>query len=217
MEKPDNKIYSADYYERGIESGLSLYTNYRWMPETTLSMAMSYIDFLGITREHNVLDYGCAKGFIVKALRLLYRHAWGCDVSEYAVNSSDNDTRQFLRCASDDNIIPFDRVFDFIISKDVFEHLNEETLDRTLYEMNKKGKTLFAIVPLGKDNQYIIPAYELDKTHILRKDKDWWTYIFEENGWKVDQFHYYVQGIKESWRNFPDGNGFFLLQNTSKS
>lgn len=212
----DNKTYSADYYERGIESGLSLYTNYRWMPETTLSMAMSYIDYLGLTRDHKVLDYGCAKGFIVKALRLLYRQAWGCDVSEYAVNSSDNDTRQFLRVANADIIIPFDRSFDFIISKDVFEHLDELTLLSTLQEIRSKCNTLLAIVPLGKDEKYIIPAYELDKTHILRKNKEWWKSAFKSTGWDIKEFSYYIPGIKESWRNFPDGNGFFLLQNNSK-
>lgn len=210
----DNKTYSADYYERGIESGLSLYTNYRWMPETTLSMAMSYIDYLGLTRDHKVLDYGCAKGFIVKALRLLYRQAWGCDVSEYAVNSSDNDTRQFLRVANADIIIPFDRSFDFIISKDVFEHLEEMTLTKTLSVMLEKTKTLFAIVPLGKEGKYIIPAYEWDVTHIIRKDKDWWASIFENNGWKIKDFSYYVPGIKESWKNFEHGNGFYLLESS---
>lgn len=209
----DNKFYDADYYERGIESGKSLYQNYRWLPEQTLSMAMSYIDYLGLTREDKILDFGCGKGFIVKALRLLYRKAWGCDVSEYAVNSSDNDTRQFLRVADDSNPLPFDSKFDFAIAKDVFEHLNEAILIKTLQEIRTKSKTLFVIVPLGKNNQYIIPAYELDKTHILRKDKDWWVSIFENNGWKVDQFSYYVPGIKESWKNFQDGNGFFLLQN----
>jgi SAM-dependent methyltransferase len=213
----DNKFYDADYYDRGIETGKSLYTNFRWMPEFTLPLAMSYIDYLGITREHKVLDYGCGKGgFVVKALRLLYRKAYGCDVSEYAVNSSDNETRQYLRVADDGNIIPFDLSFDFIISKDVFEHLDEETLVKTLAAMSAKSKTLFAIVPLGKGEKYVIPSYECDVTHVLRKDKDWWISIFENNGWKLKEFSYYIPGIKESWSNFPEGNGFFLLQNTSK-
>jgi SAM-dependent methyltransferase len=211
------KFYDSDYYDRGIETGKSLYTNFRWLPDFTMPLVMSYIDFLGITRDHKVLDYGCGKGgYVVKALRLLYRKAWGCDVSEYAVNSADNDTRQYLRVADEGNVIPFDQTFDFIISKDVFEHLNEEILTRTLLEMTKKGRTLFAIVPLGKSEKYVIPAYELDVTHLLRKDKDWWTSIFEKNGWKVEQFSFYIPGIKESWANFPEGNGFFLLQNSPK-
>ena len=212
----EGKFYDSDYYSRGIESGKSLYQNYRWLPEQTLSMAMSFIDYLKITREDKVLDYGCAHGFLVKALRLLYRKAYGCDVSEYAVNSSDNETRQYLRVADENNIIPFDQTFDFIISKDVFEHLDEETLVKTLAAMSAKSKTLFAIVPLGKDEKYVIPSYECDVTHVLRKDKDWWISIFENNGWKLKEFSYYIPGIKESWSNFPLGNGFFLLQNTSK-
>ena len=33
--------YNQDYFERGIELGISGYNNYRWMPEFTIPMAMT--------------------------------------------------------------------------------------------------------------------------------------------------------------------------------
>ncbi len=83
--------FDRDYFERGIASGKSLYENYRWIPELTIPMAMTYIDTLGLKKEDRILDFGCAKGYVVKALRMLHRKAWGCDVSDYAIESSDQD------------------------------------------------------------------------------------------------------------------------------
>ena len=79
-------MYNRDYYESGIENGISGYRNYRWMPELTIRMAHCLIQDLSIDKSHSVLDYGCAKGFLVKALRLLDIDAFGLDVSEYAIS-----------------------------------------------------------------------------------------------------------------------------------
>jgi SAM-dependent methyltransferase len=204
-------MYDEDYYERGVETGKSGYQNYRWLPELTIPMAMTFIDFLGLDRNDKILDFGCAKGYVVRALRLLYRQAWGCDVSEYAINSADNCTRQYLELCPEDKIVPFDMDFDVIIAKDIFEHIDEDYIDHMLVELSKKGERMFVIVPLGKDDKFIIPAYEMDITHKLAKDPEWWRNRFEMSGWIVDSFSHYVPGIKESWSNFKGGNGFFLL------
>ena len=42
-----------------------------------------------------VLDFGCAKGFTVKALRLLGYKAYGVDVSEYAISQIAENTRRW--------------------------------------------------------------------------------------------------------------------------
>jgi len=202
--------YDEEYYERGIETGKSGYQNYRWLPELTIPMAMTFIDYLGLTREHKILDFACAKGFVVRALRLLYRQAWGCDISEYAINSADNSTRKYLEQCNN-LVVPFDMYFDIILAKDVFEHIDENDLDHILSELYKCSSRLFAIIPLGKDNKFVIPAYSMDITHKLAKTPEWWKEKFKAIGWNLKEFSYYISGIKESWSNFKGGNGFFLL------
>ena len=207
-----DKIYNEDYYEHGVEKGISGYTNFRWMPELTIPLAMAYIDRLGITKEHKVLDFGCAKGFVVKALRLLNRQAWGCDISSYAVNSADNETRKFLRITDSCPANAFDTTFDFIISKDIFEHIPEDMIDNLLVDLRNSGNKLLAVIPLGdSDGKFVIPSYHLDKTHVLIKDKDWWLNTFKRVGYKVEYFSYCVDDIKGNWSNFEKGNGIFLL------
>lgn len=207
----DGSIYDEDYFEHGIETGKSCYVNYRWMPEMTIQMAMSYIDYLRLGRNDTILDFGCAKGFVVKALRLLYRQAWGCDISPYAVSCVDLETRPYVRL-SDGVSVPFDICFDYVLSKDVLEHIPEEEIFYVLSELRKKSEYLFSIIPLGENGKFIVPMYNLDVTHVLAKDKDWWIDKFDEAGWDLVNFSYYVGGIKESWANFKRGNGFFLFR-----
>ena len=68
-------IYDKNYYECGIESGKSLYTNYRWMPELTIPMCSRMIEHLKISSRDKILDFGCAKGYSVKACCAPWR--WG--------------------------------------------------------------------------------------------------------------------------------------------
>jgi len=207
----DGSIYDEDYFEHGIETGKSCYVNYRWIPELTIQMAMSYIDYLRLGRNDLILDFGCAKGFVVKALRLLYRQTFGCDISSYAVSCVDLETKPYVKL-SDGAVVPFDISFDYVLSKDVLEHIPEEDILYVLSELRKKSGHLFSIIPLGENGKFVVPAYNLDITHVLAKDKDWWIDKFDEAGWDLVNFSYYVGGIKESWSNFKRGNGFFLLR-----
>jgi len=169
------------------------------------------IDYLGLTKEHKILDYGASKGFLVKALRLLHRQAWGCDISRYAINSADNNTRQYLK-QCDFILVPWEIEFDFIISKDVFEHIKEQELNELLPVLRKYSKNMFVVVPLGEDGKFNIPAYQLDVTHTTAMNKEWWIALFMKAGWELKDFSYCVPGIKDNWSNFSEGNGFFWFK-----
>ncbi len=202
--------YGRDYFECGLAVNVSLYADYRWIPGLTIPLAMTYVDLLGLTRKDTILDFGAAKGFVVKALRMLHREAYGCDVSEYAVNSADPEVSKYLRHCNGE-IVPFDQKFSWIISKDVFEHIQERDLQTVLLALRYHGNRMFAIIPLGERDSFIVPAYHLDKTHKLAKDVQWWENSFNKAGWYVKQFDYRVPGIKDNWSSWSRGNGFFIL------
>jgi len=206
--------FDRDYYENGVASGKSLYTNYRWLPEMTIKFAHKIIRTLGINDGDTVLDFGCAKGYMVKALRILDVDSYGCDISEYAISNADSDVRDQCRLVNGDGSMPFNIKFKFVLCKDVLEHVEKKDLDLILEEMCKKADNLFAIVPLGKEGKYIIPAYHLDKTHVIVEDKDWWETKFEEHNWRLRSFSYLIPGMKDSWAKYPKGNGFFILDKT---
>ena len=206
------ELFNFDYFERGPEAGVSCYSNYRWMPYKTIPTVMAYIDYLGIERRASVLDFGCAKGFYVKALRLLSRDAWGCDASRYAISAADDDVKSFVKLCEDSSPIPYQRKFDYIISKDVFEHLEEEQVLSVLEAATLcEPRKLFIVVPLAEDGKYVIPADELDVTHKIRKGRRGWEELLTSNGWALDSFSYRVEGIKDHHAMYEKGVGFFTL------
>ncbi len=204
--KFDSDSFNEDYFQNGIKTGKSLYDRYRWLPELSMSMCMSMIDYLGIKREDRILDYGCSRGYLVKAMRLLHRIAYGTDISEYAINDCDNEVEGFLRILNPDGTIPFKTPFDFGISKDVMEHVPYEHIDFVFEQLSKHCKTLFIVVPLGENGKYRTPQYEYDTTHMIRENDVWWAA-------KMAQFFTdlividYVPGIKDNWYDVnPKGN-----------
>ncbi|MFV3131057.1 SAM-dependent methyltransferase [Niveispirillum sp. KHB5.9] len=209
--------YDEDYFERGVVVGKSGYMNYRWMPEMTIRMAHFMIRNLDLKSGQRVLDFGCAKGFLVKALRLLDIDAEGIDVSEYAISMVDTELRGHCRLVRD---VDDDRCFvgryEMMIAKDVFEHLTEAQVRTLLAQAKGRCARVFAAIPLAADNHsgsFIVPEYNKDITHITAKTFDWWRDLFIDCGWTIEEGSYTCHGIKENWtRYWPDGNGFFTLK-----
>ena len=198
--------FNENYFERGIASGLSLYSNYSWMPELTIRLAYSIIRLLDLQENTTVLDFGSAKGFLVKALRLLYIDAYGFDVSKYAINCSDVEIRNKNRgyfCKSH---------FDYVISKDVLEHLEYGELQNWLYRFTLLTDKCFHVVPLGDGKTFNVHAYNLDSTHKIAQTVEWWIDIFSKQGWEVKDILYRVKGIKDNYEAYTNGNGFFILE-----
>ena len=81
--------YDEDYYENGLAKGISGYENYRWIPELTYPMAYSICKSLKIKKNDKVLEYGCAHGFLVKALNDFNIDTYGVDISSYALSKVD--------------------------------------------------------------------------------------------------------------------------------
>lgn len=213
---PEPKLYNEEYFERGAITGISGYVNYSWMPELTMRMAHLLIRQLPIGDDDRVLDYGCAKGFMVKALRLLEIDAWGVDVSEYAVRCADGPVQEFCQVINgcdDPNL--FARDYDWMLAKDVLEHVGEADLSVLFTAARPRVKRVFAAIPLGKDDssgKFVIPSYDEDITHVTAKTPDWWHRFFADHGWTVEHFSFEYRGCKENWTSkWPEGNGFFVV------
>lgn len=206
--------YTEDYFQRGVELGISNYSQFRWLPEQTIPAAFRLIEYLGLTEDHTILDLGCSYGFMVKALRLLRRQAWGCDISLHAIENAPRDVRPYLVLLFQPQDIPECRgqPFDMILARDVLEHIDYEDLDCTLSILRTRGKRLFAIIPLGDGTRYVIPAAENDITHKIRQDLSWWCARFVANGFTVVEACYNVAHLKDHWKAWlpRKGYGFFL-------
>lgn len=206
MIEVDASYYSKDYFERGIETGKSNYSCYRWIPELTIPMTMAMIDFLHIEKPQLILDYGCAKGYLVKAFRTLNRLAFGVDISAYALSNLHPDVINYCYHVE----LMSTNCFDFCIAKDVFEHISPDRLLNILEKIN--AEKLFTIIPLGKDGKYNASVNNLDKSHVICEPSEWWIKFFKNTKWKLESFSNTVEGIKESYKDIPEAHGFFVLK-----
>ena len=207
--------YNRNYFEKGLDEGISCYLDYKWLPELTIPMVARIIEYLGLNRNQSILDFGCAKGFTVKALRLLhFNKSYGVDISRYAIDESPEDIKEYLFLLKEENEkIPLlnNSKYDWVISKDVLEHIDYNLIDFILYNIRRSTNSAFFIIPLGDGEKFNVPDYEKDKTHKIRESREWWIEKFKKNGFTVKSSAYKVKYIKENWSFYEKGNGFFVL------
>jgi SAM-dependent methyltransferase len=204
---PSSEPFDRTYFEDGVRSGKSLYENYHWMPERSFPEAHWFVRHMNIPTDARILDFGCAKGYFVKAMHLLgYRKTHGYDISRYALDNCDPLVRGFLL-----NALGHAGRFEYGYCKDVLEHCPSlADLNDTLYLMSLTKRWLL-IVPCAQDGKYIIPEYEKDVTHHLRLTYAEWSNAVS-NFFHVNETHFRLGGLKEKWVNqYPSGNMFLVL------
>lgn len=205
------EAFGPDYFERGVEFGVSCYQNYRWMPERSRGEARAFLAAMGVNgRRPTVTDFGCAKGFFVRALLGLGCEARGVDVSAYARGCATLGTGGRLVSPEDaDGLAPTELGF----CKDVLEHATEAELPGVLARLRRLARRWLVIVPYGDSGIYRLAEYERDVTHVLRWDEERWSGAFADAGFVLESHAYRVPGLKDKWADaHPYGNGFYFLR-----
>ena len=204
-------MFDREYFEQGPMTGKSLYTNYRWLPELTIPLCHHLSKECPFEIDETILDFGCAKGYSVYALRLLGYKAYGVDISEYAISQAPKEVNGYV-----ERIEPYaelsPRHWNWIICKDILEHIPYDHIDEQLQILADACDDLIAMVPLGDGMKYNIPAYEHDVTHHIREDLEWWHTKFVDNGFGVDIETHDLGPFKTNWQDLhPEGNGLFIV------
>lgn len=210
-----NEFFDEDYFERGPETGKGIYVNYSWQPRRSFSEALAIIKVLGLPEDAMVLDVGCAKGYLVKALRMLAIEAYGCDISEYAILQGkaasgnrylDLATQDFWECYRS-------KCYKAAFTKDVLEHNTHDDCLTLLNNIMRVTNLFMACVPLGDDGKFRIPSFHRDASHILILDERGWLELFDEAGWHVERRMYHLPGIKDKWVEVhPKGNMVCIMR-----
>jgi SAM-dependent methyltransferase len=145
--------------------------------------AGKWLQFFGLIADHivkhigpkKVLDAGCAKGFLVEALRDRGVEAYGIDLSEYAIGEVRRDIRPYCRAAS--LVEPLPERFDLIVCIEVLEHISEEI-----------GKKVIANLCKSTDDILFssTPDDFTEATHVNVQPRSYWSALFSEQGFDLD-------------------------------
>ena len=199
-------LFDEKYYEDGINNHISGYENYRWMPERTIREATSIIDKINF---ETVLDFGCAKGFMVYAMRLLGKEAYGVDISDYAVKAGMPEVKDYLSIINSVDDIKGN--YDLIMAKDVLEHVPYDVLPSILKAFRIRCRNILVAVPLGDKKKFRIRQYEMDITHVIRGPEEFWLKALGEAGFKIKFFDYQMGHLKGNWtKTHQFGNAFII-------
>ena len=198
--------YDKDYFENGIKTGRSGYENYRWLPERIYREIRTVINLLGINPKQTVLDIGAAKGFWVKGFRHYNIEAYGVDKSDYALQNADAEVKPFLS-----KEMPKGK-FDFVVSRNTFEHIEEEELKSILQKLYEITDVVFFTVPLVDPDTHEYIMQMLDKTHKIHWTNEEWIRACESCGWDNVQNFYKIKGIHDKWDTYPNAIGFYILR-----
>ena len=216
LDSPTKKCpFDEDYYMRGVETGKSNYQNYRWLPELTIPMVESLKRHLHIQDGDYVLDFGCGPGMLVKAMRMCGVHAVGYDISKWAIENCDESVKHEVS----NDLALGQRIYDFIIAKDVMEHIPVSQLKNLIPGLcDSTRKSILIIVPLTsyRNGDYIRKEDEADITHVIRYTLDDWLRLltplapdFTVSG------SYHINGLKPASIQVPCSCGFFTLQRSA--
>ena len=225
----DGTQYDRAYYIDGRASGKSLYVDYRWMPSLTKPMCEAIVLHCGIEKGHSILDFGCARGYVVRAFRELGYKAWGIDISKWAIDNCDGTVKEYVQMLDE----PHD-AFDWIIAKDVLEHIPSPALESAIAKLLMRARVgVFVVVPLaemfpseemysGMDGKpvlrYVVPEYEKDITHCQRMNLLEWAHKFHDASLDFSlRLSHVVPGVKQNYAQYTRGNGFIVAYRHSTS
>ncbi len=201
--------FNEHYYEDGRSDGYSWYDNYSWQPERSRVEASAFVRTLGVPAGARVVDFGCGKGFFVRAVLEAGYDAYGLEISDYAREYCDPAVagRLFHPTANK-------QFYDYGFVKDVLEHVAYQDIDDVLEYMASICPVWLLCVPLARGGRYLIGDYEAETTHIIREDLEWWVERVRRV-LPVRLVAHRIAGLKDKWYAVNPRGDLFIVADRS--
>lgn len=204
--------YGEDYWD-SYDNGLGYSDGPLWEDLAHIIKEWwGYEDEKDVSLKTNLLDIGCASGFLVKHLRRRGFDAWGVDISDYAMKQVDGLYKKYIRVWDVTSNFPpqFDwHSFDRIICLETLEHVNEpqHALENIKSMLKKDGEAFLAICVEENEN------WESDPTHISIFPHWWWREEIAKLGFVRD---YEAENFFRRFSFWRDHNGIFVVKNVDE-
>ena len=151
----------------------------------------SFVNYYNLKDNCKILDVGCAKGFMLYDFKRLYPQTqiFGIDISEYAIENSLPEVKEFLKTGNCKDLPYEDNFFDLVISINTVHNL----------ELNECAQSIKEITRVSKKNSFIVvDAYSTEKekkrmydwnlTALTIMSKNSWKKFFKENLYDGDYY-----------------------------
>lgn len=166
--RPTGEFFDSAYFD--VPGSKSSYDGYvddgRWGP-----VADKIIEIFNPT---SILDFGSAKGFLVKELLKRGIDAYCADISKYAFETAPESVASRFLLLEDHRIPLDDRSIDLCVSRDVLEHMPEDQLDSVILEIMRISQRQFFAVTGGNTVEEQEYARMNDISHVTIRPEEWW-------------------------------------------
>jgi GT2 family glycosyltransferase/2-polyprenyl-3-methyl-5-hydroxy-6-metoxy-1,4-benzoquinol methylase len=163
-----NSYFFTDFYEKN--GGGNYMDDNLWKP----FFERVAEQIIKIWNPRNVLDAGCAKGYLVEALRDKGVDAYGIDISEFAISHVREDLKPYCCVQSISESLPktFPEEYDLITCIEVLEHLYPETAVKAIANLCRyTDRIVFSSTPNDIE----------DQTHVNVQLPEYWSRIYAKN------------------------------------
>lgn len=194
----DDLPYGEKYFDKGELS--NWHVPYTWENFELIFRKWATFIAEGFPTARKVLDVGCARGFLIKALLDVKRlnpefcyEVDGIDISEYAYRTAVEEAKPYISVCRLKEFAPA-KEYDLIVCLDVFEHCDDEEITTFLNRIHPFCKeALLVSTPYPGDPR------DKDATHINIKSTEEWRSLFANCGFGYP----YGMEREELGRNHP--------------
>jgi ribosomal protein L11 methylase PrmA len=178
----NNKKELSEFFNKKYFHSIN-YSDYIFREEKYLKTAQNLINDFKITPSDNLLDYGCAVGFLISGFKKLNIHKiYGFDISEWAIDES---KKKNLIVTNNLNILN-DKKYKLTTVLDVFEHMFDEDVDTVLNILNTELLVVRIPVKLKDENDFYLEVSRKDLSHVNCKTKEEWINKIEGFNFKYE-------------------------------
>lgn len=181
--------YDAKYFEHGIKSNWA--RGYSWRQfEGLFRQTASFITEV-FPEAGSFLDAGCAKGFLVRALRDAGKDCRGFDHSAWAIEQTEEAIKPFVTRAGVDDFV-FGHDYDALLAFSLLESLTEDQIDRFLARARTHTRQALCAVISSFETETEAETYRRasrDLSQITLRPRAWWHERFLAAGWRQDALH----------------------------
>ena len=180
--------FGKDFFDGDRSVG---YGGFKYMEKFWRPVVPTFANFYNIKDGFKILDVGCAKGFMLYDFQnyndKLELH--GIDISDYAIENSVSDLKNFLKVGDAKNLPYEDNYFDLVISINTVHNLDLEDCKKSLKEIQRVTKKYsFITVDAYRNHE---EKEKMDKWNLTAKtilSVEDWIKTFSETGYTGDYF-----------------------------
>ena len=179
--------FGKDFFDGDRKYG---YGGYSYNPRFWQPVVPDFIEFYSLDKNSSILDIGSGKGFMLyDFLQLLPGvKVQGIDISEYAIENSLEEIKEFQQVA-DARDLPFeDDSFDLAISINTLHNLERDECALGLREAQRVSKDTFITVDAYSNEQERIDMDAWNLTALTFMHVDEWKTFFKEEGYSGDYY-----------------------------